>query len=211
MEIQWRPYADAHPRWPRSGRHIMASFSDDEIVVYQAFRPEVAEAALAGQHVGHPFSLSRMSWIKTGFLWMMHRCGWATKADQQRVLAIQLPRRCFERILRAAAWASFQGDLHASMEGWRASVEASEVRLQWDPDHDPAGRPQERRALQLGLRGGILADYAAHRPLRIEDLTAQVERQRRSLAGGEDLLVPDERPLPIADARILRQLKVDQP
>jgi hypothetical protein len=28
------------------------------------------------------FSLRRMTWIKPGFLWMMHRSGWATKPNQ---------------------------------------------------------------------------------------------------------------------------------
>ena len=37
---------------------------------------------------------------------------------------------------------------------------ASEVRLQWDPDHDPHGRPLARRALQLGLRGEALTSRA---------------------------------------------------
>jgi hypothetical protein len=33
-------------------------------------------------------------------------------------------------------------------------VARSEVRLQWNPDHDPTGNKLERRALQLGLRDG---------------------------------------------------------
>jgi hypothetical protein len=40
-------------------------------VVYPAF----AEAAVAAQRFVNPFSLSRMTWIKPSFLWMMHRSG----------------------------------------------------------------------------------------------------------------------------------------
>jgi hypothetical protein len=37
-----------------------------------------------------------MTWIKPSFLWMMYRCGWATKPGQERVLAIQITREGFE-------------------------------------------------------------------------------------------------------------------
>ena len=33
--------------------------------------------------------------------------------------------------------------------------EKSCVRLQWDPDHDPTGAPEKRRAIQLGLRNKV--------------------------------------------------------
>ena len=31
-----------------------------------------------------------MSWIKTSFLWMMHRSGWGTKENQERILQINI-------------------------------------------------------------------------------------------------------------------------
>ena len=55
-------------------------------------------------------------------------------------------------------------------EPWSA-VANSDVRLPWDPDHDPSGAPLERHAIQLGLRGGILAKYAGEWLLGIEDVT----------------------------------------
>ena len=51
---------------------------------------------------GPDFSFERMSWIKTNFLWMMYRCGWASKKDQQRVLAVRLSHEGFKEILRHA-------------------------------------------------------------------------------------------------------------
>lgn len=51
---------------------------------------------------GPDFSFERMSWIKTNFLWMMYRCGWASKPGQDRVLAIQITREGFEEILANA-------------------------------------------------------------------------------------------------------------
>lgn len=78
--------------WPQQGRHLLAHYDDTTIVVYQAYRPAIAEFAVRHGHLGGEFRLNRMSWIKPGFLWMMHRSGWATKPDQERILAVRLPR-----------------------------------------------------------------------------------------------------------------------
>ena len=51
---------------------------------------------------GPLFSYSRMSWIKTNFLWMMYRCGWAAKKGQERVLAVWITREGFQEILSNA-------------------------------------------------------------------------------------------------------------
>jgi hypothetical protein len=77
-------------------------------------------------------------------------------------------------------------------------VAGSRVRLQWDPDHDPAGNPLPRRAIQLGLRGEVLRRYAQEWALQIEDVTGFVAEQREVLRSGRsgDLLVPVEEPYP---------------
>jgi len=51
---------------------------------------------------GGNFSFQRMSWIKTNFLWMMYRCGWAQKPNQERILAVKIPREHFDTILKHA-------------------------------------------------------------------------------------------------------------
>jgi hypothetical protein len=80
--------------------------------------------------------------------------------------------------------------------------------LQWDPDHDPSGRPLERRAIQLGLRGDTLRQYARDWILDIEDVSEFVAAQRSNLdAGGEGRLVtPREEPYPVADASVAARL-----
>ena len=87
-----------------------------------------------------------MSWIKTNFLWMMHRSGWAGKPGQERVLAVRIARDGFDAILCRA--------LTGQQERQRG-VARSDVRLQWDPDHAPSGEPEARRAIQLGLRNAV--------------------------------------------------------
>lgn len=88
-----------------------------------------------------------MSWIKTNFLWMMYRSGWATKARQERILAVRISREGFDTILSKA--------MTGRDEKESGMGEKSPVRLQWDPDHDPNGCPLARRAIQLGLRNEV--------------------------------------------------------
>src|SRR5258708_28463529 len=69
--------------WPRTGRHILAQYDDDSIVVYQAYKPEIGHyAARHGHFGGEEFSLTRMSWIKTNFFWIMYRSGWGANPNQ---------------------------------------------------------------------------------------------------------------------------------
>ena len=89
-----------------------------------------------------------MSWIKPNFLWMMYRSGWATKKGQEKILAVWITRAGFEEILSHAL--TGRQEKLSEMDG------RSQVRLQWDPDHDPHGVSQQRRAIQLGLRDEVM-------------------------------------------------------
>lgn len=185
--------------WPASGRHVLAQYDDESVVVYQAYRPSIGHAAAhQGYFGGGGFSTTRMSWIKPNFLWMMYRCGWATKDGQEVVLAIWLARSAFDEILSLAVPSSYWDHRYPTREAWHADLERSEVRLQWDPDHDPYGKPVERRAVQLGLRGSVLARYAKTWIRRIEDVTPFVREQHEHLksAGPGVLETPLERVYP---------------
>lgn len=188
-------YLEQIHQWPASGQHIMAQYDATSIYVYQAYRPAIAAHAVKHQQFGGEFSFSRMSWIKPNFLWMMFRSGWATKEGQERILAVRLPRTFFDELLRAAVASSFAASGYATQQEWRDRVEQSEVRLQWDPDHDPTGAVIERRAIQLGLRGEMLKRYARDEVLSIEDITDFVAQQREYAARDfSGLLVPVEQP-----------------
>jgi len=88
-----------------------------------------------------------MSWIKTNFMWMMYRCGWCTKKNQERVLAVRITREGFDTILSKA--------MTGRQEKQKGLRIRSKVRLQWDPDHAPSGAPERRRAIQLGLKDEV--------------------------------------------------------
>lgn len=124
-------HADQVQRWPRDGRHIMAHYDEETIVVYQAYNSAVADYAVKHGQLGGPhFSFTRMSWIKPNFLWMMYRCGWASKENQERVLGLRIGTDFFEAILEAAVPSSFDADLYVSHEDWKRALQRSEVRLQ---------------------------------------------------------------------------------
>ncbi len=196
--LSLEPYLAQQSKWPATGRHVLAQFDDESVIVYQAFRPAIASEAVRLGRFGASFSRGRMSWIKPNFLWMMYRCGWATKVDQERVLAVRIERSFFERLLRDAVPSSFDPARYTSREAWQDAVRRSEVRLQWDPDHDPSGNPVERRAIQLGLRGATLATYAGPAIVAITDATDFVVSQRVHARGPyAELVTPSERVLPL--------------
>ena len=156
MNLVTEPYLVQAARWPTNGRHILAQFDDQSVIVYQAYRPAIGHFAAKNGFFGGDFSLNRMSWIKPNFLWMMYRCGWASNEGQDVVLAVRLKRSAFDEILRLAIHSSFVPEVYENEMAWKSALANSDVRLQWDPDHDPSGAPVERRAIQLGLRGDVL-------------------------------------------------------
>jgi hypothetical protein len=81
------------------------------------------------------------------------------------------------------------------------------VRLQFDPDHNPSGAPVERRAIQLGLRGEVLANYAREWLLGIEDVSEFVREQKQHAKSPYTLLVtPKEEVYPVTDPEVVARL-----
>ncbi|ABW27077.1 DUF4291 domain-containing protein [Acaryochloris marina] len=212
MPLRTEPYLHQKDRWPQQGRVILAQYDTDSIVVYQAYRPAIGNFAAQHGYFGGEFKLSRMTWIKPNFLWMMYRSGWGAKPGQEVVLAIRLQRSAFDSILAQAVHSSFQSGLYDSQESWQKAVQTSDVRLQWDPDHNPAGHKLERRAIQLGLRGDAIRKYAQEWILDIEDISDFVADQRQHVVSGnyEALLTPAEAPYPVSDLKTAHRLQVPQ-
>jgi len=171
-------YVEYEADLPTTGKHIVGSQTDKGIIVYQAYRPSIANFAIENQYFGGDFKLSRMSWIKTNFLWMMHRSGWASKSGQEHVLAIEISRDGFREILKNAIISSFDNKKYENQGQWKEALEASLVRLQWDPDHDPFGNKLERKAIQLGLKGDMLQKYSKEWIISIQDISEFVKEQR---------------------------------
>jgi hypothetical protein len=206
MKITTEQYPQQTTLWPSEGRHIMAQYDNDSVVVYQAYRPTIGRFAAENGFFGGDFKLSRTSWIKPNFLWMMYRSGWGVKEGQEITLAVRLRRSAFDEILAQAVHAIFQSDVYEDHESWKEAVSQSDVRLQWDPDHHPAGNPLTRRAIQLGLRGDVLVKYSREWIIDIEDISEFVAEQHQYVSAKEyvKLMTPTERPYPVV-AEVVRE------
>ncbi len=207
MRLDCEPYADQVKVWPKAGRHILAQFDDESVVVYQAYNAAIGGYAAAHGRFGGGFSFSRMSWVKPNFLWMMYRSEWGAKENQEVTLGLRLRRAFFESLLGQAVPSSWDRGLFATREEWAREVGRSAVRLQWDPDHHPSGAKLDRRAIQLGLRGPVLDAFGNEELLEVIDLSPFVAEQRAALAGGVSALVtPRERVYLPADPAVAARL-----
>ncbi|QKJ29323.1 DUF4291 domain-containing protein [Mucilaginibacter mali] len=194
MKLVLHSYRQSLSALPQSGQHILAHQTDTHLLVYQAYKPAIANYAIKHQTLGGTdFSMNRMSWIKPNFLWMMYRCGWAGKENQERVLAIWITKESFEQILAQAAFSSFAQGNYSTHDEWKNELATKEIRLQWDPDHDPHGNKLERRAIQLGLKGDVLKAFTQQIAF-IEDITDFVKQQKILLDDDrlDELTVPVE-------------------
>lgn len=203
-------YLTQRALWPQSGNHIMAQYDDEAVVVYQAYPPAIGQFATQHGYLGgDEYKLNRMSWIKPNFLWMMHRSGWGAKAGQEVILALWIKRAKFEYILEQAVHSSFVPSVYGTVEVWKEAMANSPVRLQWDPDYDPSDQRIERRAIQLGLSGDILKQYAqGDWIIHIEDVTvfAHAQKENAKSSRYEKLLVPRERVYPATNAEVAKRL-----
>lgn len=151
---------------------IRASYDRDFLTVYQAYKEEIARPALENQSfASSPFKKGRMTWIKPSFLWMMYRSGWATKMDQEYVLAIKIKREGFEWALQNSCLSSFDGVIHSSYEHWKEKKTNSPVIIQWDPEKDISLQSLPFRSIQIGLSGVSVEKYISDWCFQIDDIT----------------------------------------
>jgi len=213
MTIRTESYSAAQESLPIAGQYVIGHQTDDEIVVYQAYKPAIADYAVRHQQFGgSEYGYGRMSWIKPNFLWMMYRCGWAGKVNQERVLALWIKKSVLEGILAEAALTSFDAAYYADQDQWRKELEEKKVRLQWDPDHDPFGTKLNRRAIQLGLKGEVLERFGKQQLLSVEDITDFVLEQKEHVdARRLDLLqVPVERVWEMPDRELGKRIGINR-
>lgn len=176
-------------------KEIRAFYTADTVRVYQAYNKIIANEAVKNGTFGSSFKLDRMTWIKPSFLWMMYRCGWGTKENQEYILAIDLKKDAFDYIVKNAVISTYSDDMGISYEEWKEQIKESDIRCQWDPERDLFGNPLEYRSIQLGLRGAAVQSYVNGWIAGIEDITEYVKELREKKSRGTDisLLLPQER------------------
>jgi hypothetical protein len=184
-------------------RQIRAMYDDSTVTVYQAYSPAIAVPAVQAGRFVPPFKRERMTWIKPSFLWMMYRCGWATKPGQEHVLAVSITRSGFEWALANAALSHYERGLHPDRVTWQRELKRAPVRVQWDPERDLRLRELPYRSLQLGLGGSAVPLYVDEWVTAITDVTGLAREIRGHLDDNDEArateLLPPERPYPLPE------------
>ncbi|MFI1422520.1 DUF4291 domain-containing protein [Streptomyces sp. NPDC020731] len=196
------------PAGVRPKFEVRARHTGSTITVYQAYHPGTGRSAARHGRFPSSWSRERMTWIKPSFLWMMYRCGWGGKKDQETVLAVEISREGFVWALRNACLSHHVPVLHGDATAWKRELRQAPARVQWDPERDLRLNPQPYRSLQLGLAGEAAARYADEWIVGIEDVTplateihALVREGELDRAAG---LLPEERPYPLDDDVLAR-------
>ena len=175
-------------------REIRALYKEDTIRVYQAYNEHIANEAIKKGTFGSHFKMDRMTWIKPSFLWMMYRCGWGTKENQEHILAIDMKRAAFDFLVQNAVLSVYNDDMGIDYTEWKEQIKKSDVRCQWDPERDVFGNPLGYRSIQLGLRGEAVKKYVHEWIVNITDITDYVKELYEKKRSGEDIspLLPKE-------------------
>jgi len=162
-------------------KEIRAFYTDNLVRVYQAYNNTIADSALKHkQFVSPPFKIERTTWIKPSFLWMMYRSGWATKENQNRILAIDITHQGFLWALEHSCLSHFDSRIFPSKEEWEKVKSNSPVVVQWDPERDIHLNKLEYRAIQIGLTPPAAKLYTEQWIVNISDKT-QLAQNIKSL------------------------------
>ncbi|KAI0901276.1 hypothetical protein F4806DRAFT_451692 [Annulohypoxylon nitens] len=194
-------------------RQIRADYDEETITVYQAYNSEIASAAVQKQKLSASpeFRLTRMTWIKPSWCWMMYRSGYSYKdKNQERILALKMKHEHFIELLKMATLTTAPGKGVTTGDTAEASKppieKVSTVKVQWDPERSPRLEKLGYRSIQIGIPSSVAATWVDEWIIGIEDVTEKaraLERELRENPGvtDEELLhegfVPLEREFPM--------------
>jgi hypothetical protein len=188
----------------KTTNEIRADYDQATIVVYQAFRPQIAEAALAAGKFVPPFSFGRMTWIKPSFLWLMERSNWCQKAGQECVLAVRITRAGWEQALSSGVLTQHDPTVYQGYDDWRRQFDAALVHIQWDPERSMRGATLPYNAIQVGISRHLIQTYVDSWITRIEDYTPLAGKIYKLVQSGNERkakdMLPRERVYPILDS-----------
>lgn len=185
-------------------KEIRAVYDEETLVVYQAYNGAIASSAVEAQtFVSPPFKMSRMTWIKPSFLWMMYRSGWSSKSNQEHVLSIRIKRSGWEWALKNSCISHYIHKLHESQESWKAQLKGSPVRVQWDPEKDINMQNLPHRAIQVGLSAEGVELYVNDWIVSVEDISPFSREVHSLVRAGKkeeaEAMLPKERLYPVSD------------
>ena len=183
---------------------IGALYDRDTITVYQAYNQQIAQLAVQQQKFVSPFSFHRMTWIKPSFLWLMERSHWATKSNQNHILAIRIKRDFWEYLLQQSIHTDPTLSAHKNGEHWFESFENAKVHIQWDPERNLKGTKLEQRSIQIGISRFLIQAFNNTAIHSIQDITPLVTKMAQFRRLGKykhaEKLLPKQRIYPLNDA-----------
>lgn len=205
-------YNNLKPTIENSGQQIVTGQqNENNIIVYQAFNDQIADYAVENQKFGGSnYSYNRMTWIKPNFLWMMYRSGWASKPNQERILAISVSKEFFKKLLIEGELTSIKQSNYIEESIWRKFLRNSEVRIQWDPHHGPDESKLQRKAIQIGIKGNLQRQFGTSEIKFIEDITSFVREQRKYIQRKDYtyLKIPIETKMEIENDKVIKKLSI---
>lgn len=188
----------SNPEW-----QIRADFDRESIVVYQAFRANIAAPAVEHQSFQPPFSFHRMTWIKPSFLWLMARSQWAQKSGQEHILAIRISREGWEEALSMATLTSPESRVYNNHQTWADEFAQAKVHVQWDPERSIRGAKLPHHSIQVGISRHLIRTYVDEWILSIEDITPLVRKLHKQCQAGQHQRarkqLPPERSYPLPE------------
>lgn len=175
---------------------IRALYDSTSITVYQAYSSAIATPAVTEQRLNASpaFKMTRMTWIKPSWCWMMYRSGYSLKqAAQERILAIQMTHEGFLTLLSQACLTS---------QVVETGGDSKKVRVQWDPERSARLDKLGFRSIQIGIPGDICERWIEEWIVGIQDVTEKARKMKETLdaetgVSDEELirrgLMPEER------------------
>ncbi|KAF2068369.1 hypothetical protein CYY_010306 [Polysphondylium violaceum] len=178
-------------------KKIIKAVYDEQVVrVYQAYNPRIAQDAVKNQRFTEEsgWTYERTTWIKPSFCWVLYRSGYASKHNQERILAIDIKREAFEWIL--------ENHINADEKGKSAiPSEKKRIVVQWDPERnlkigklDGVG---DIRSIQIGVKRTITQKYNQEWIVAITDVTNTALEIKRLVDAGDiekaKTLLPNEK------------------
>ena len=132
----------------------------------------------------------------------MYRSDWAQKQGQEKILAMHLNRGFFDELIESAVPTCFDEKHfvnYPNINKWRNAYHHSDVVVQMDPDRNYQLHRSGRKAIQLGLKGKKLEQYALEEILHIEDITDFVRQQHAKLKAKkyDAVELPEEKEYPL--------------
>jgi hypothetical protein len=193
-------------------RSVFANYDEETITLYQAYRPEIGKQAVEQQNFGSNFSASRRTWVKPSFGWMMYRSNWGQNPGQEVILAIQLMRSTFDRLLEKACLTDpVLGVFYQTEAEYQAARKIRPNFVQWDPDRKIDGKRRAVRAIQLGIDPSFHS-FFKQGIVSIADVTDLAKTILRLRDAGNQKyldLLPIEAPYP-TPLQVLRPLEAHQ-